>query len=95
MDSCAPADAGRGHLRGADGGGCATAGHGHAGAGAAVGGAPEGGEGGLSGYWRGGARYRSAARVVLVGHGADELCGGYGRHRRRFCKQACFHGPFA
>jgi asparagine synthetase B (glutamine-hydrolysing) len=28
--------------------------------------------------------YRSAARVVLLGHGADEQCGGYGRHRTRF-----------
>lgn len=26
----------------------------------------------------------SAAKVVLLGHGADELCGGYGRHRTRF-----------
>jgi len=34
-------------------------------------------------YWAGGV-YRSAARVVLVGHGADEQCGGYGRHRSRF-----------
>ncbi|GAB4823023.1 hypothetical protein N2152v2_010069 [Parachlorella kessleri] len=31
-----------------------------------------------------GQTYRSAARVVLLGHGADELCGGYGRHRTRF-----------
>jgi asparagine synthetase B (glutamine-hydrolysing) len=29
-------------------------------------------------------RYRSEARVVLLGHGADELFGGYGRHRTRF-----------
>ena len=28
--------------------------------------------------------YRSAARCVLLGHGADELFGGYGRHRTRF-----------
>ena len=28
--------------------------------------------------------YRSAARVVLVGHGADELFGGYSRHRTRY-----------
>eukprot|EP00967_Tisochrysis_lutea_P149788 scaffold288729_cov19-Tisochrysis_lutea.AAC.2 len=28
-----------------------------------------------------GARYRSSARVVLLGHGADEQCAGYGRHR--------------
>jgi asparagine synthetase B (glutamine-hydrolysing) len=27
--------------------------------------------------------YRSAARVVLLGHGADEQCGGYGRHRTK------------
>jgi hypothetical protein len=31
-----------------------------------------------------GSRYRSAARVVLLGHGADEQCAGYGRHRTRF-----------
>lgn len=31
------------------------------------------------GQWR-----RSAARAVFVGHGADELFGGYGRHRTRF-----------
>ncbi|KAL4436929.1 hypothetical protein ABPG75_004068 [Micractinium tetrahymenae] len=30
------------------------------------------------------ARCRSAARVVLLGHGADELFGGYGRHRTAF-----------
>lgn len=29
-------------------------------------------------------QYRSAARVVLLGHGADEQCGGYGRHRTKF-----------
>lgn len=29
-------------------------------------------------------RCRSVARVVLLGHGADELCGGYGRHRTAF-----------
>jgi asparagine synthetase B (glutamine-hydrolysing) len=29
-------------------------------------------------------RYRSAARVVLLGHGADELFAGYSRHRTRF-----------
>ncbi|KAF8064596.1 Asnsd1 [Scenedesmus sp. PABB004] len=28
--------------------------------------------------------HRSAARVVLLGHGADEQAGGYGRHRTRF-----------
>ncbi len=28
--------------------------------------------------------HRSAARVVLLGHGADEQCGGYGRHRTSF-----------
>ena len=28
--------------------------------------------------------YTSAARVVLVGHGADEQCAGYGRHRTKF-----------
>jgi len=30
------------------------------------------------------AGYKSAARVVLVGHGADEQCAGYGRHRTKF-----------
>ena len=34
-----------------------------------------------------GSRYRSKARVVLLGHGADELCGGYGRHRTAFRHQ--------
>ncbi|CAK0764618.1 hypothetical protein CVIRNUC_003176 [Coccomyxa viridis] len=33
-------------------------------------------------------QYRSAARVVLLGHGADELCAGYGRHRTTFRHQA-------
>ncbi len=28
--------------------------------------------------------YRSAARVVFMGHGADEQCAGYGRHRTRY-----------
>ncbi|KAK2079960.1 hypothetical protein QBZ16_002355 [Prototheca wickerhamii] len=28
--------------------------------------------------------FESAAKVVLVGHGADEVFGGYGRHRTRF-----------
>ena len=28
--------------------------------------------------------YQSAARIVLVGHGADEQCAGYGRHRTKF-----------
>ena len=37
-----------------------------------------------SGYWQGGREYTSAARVVLVGHGADEQCAGYGRHRTKF-----------
>ena len=32
-------------------------------------------------------QYRSAARVVLLGHGADELCAGYGRHRTAFRHQ--------
>jgi asparagine synthetase B (glutamine-hydrolysing) len=40
-------------------------------------------------HWAGGQRYRSTARVVLLGHGADELCAGYGRHRTRFREQAC------
>lgn len=28
--------------------------------------------------------YGSAARVVFLGHGADEQCGGYGRHRTKY-----------
>jgi len=28
--------------------------------------------------------YTSRARIVLLGHGADEQCGGYGRHRSKF-----------
>lgn len=31
-----------------------------------------------------GAAFESAARVVLLGHGADEQCAGYGRHRTRY-----------
>eukprot|EP00884_Botryococcus_braunii_P013351 jgi/Botrbrau1/22016/Bobra.0024s0030.1 len=38
-------------------------------------------------YWEGGREYVSAARVVLLGHGADEQCGGYGRHRTKFRSQ--------
>lgn len=37
--------------------------------------------------WRPGGEggpYRSCARVALLGHGADEQCGGYGRHRTTF-----------
>ena len=30
------------------------------------------------------------ARVVLLGHGADELCAGYGRHRTRFRAEVGF-----
>lgn len=33
--------------------------------------------------------YRSAARVVLLGHGADEQHAGYGRHRTSFRNQVC------
>ncbi|XP_024393279.1 uncharacterized protein [Physcomitrium patens] len=29
-------------------------------------------------------KYRSSARVLLVGAGADEQCGGYGRHRTKY-----------
>ena len=36
------------------------------------------------GYGQDGREYSSAARVVLVGHGADEQCAGYGRHRTKF-----------
>ena len=32
-------------------------------------------------------RYKSAARVVLLGHGADEQHAGYGRHRTSFRNQ--------
>lgn len=28
--------------------------------------------------------YQSTARVVLIGTGADEQCGGYGRYRTKF-----------
>ncbi|MEW5303034.1 MAG: hypothetical protein WDW36_005766 [Sanguina aurantia] len=38
----------------------------------------------LSGSFRQGQQYRSCARVVLLGHGADEQCAGYGRHRTKF-----------
>lgn len=31
-----------------------------------------------------GQAYRSGARVVMLGHGADEQCAGYGRHRTRW-----------
>lgn len=34
--------------------------------------------------------YTSAARIVLVGHGADEQCAGYGRHRTKFRQQVAF-----
>jgi hypothetical protein len=34
-----------------------------------------------------GVPYRSCARVALLGHGADEQCGGYGRHRTTFCRE--------
>ena len=35
-------------------------------------------------YWSSTMHYTSAARVVLVGHGADEQCAGYSRHRTQF-----------
>jgi asparagine synthetase B (glutamine-hydrolysing) len=38
-----------------------------------------------------GTYYRSEARVVLLGHGADELFAGYGRHRTRY-RAAGLHG---
>ncbi|KFM26828.1 Asparagine synthetase domain-containing protein 1 [Auxenochlorella protothecoides] len=50
-------------------------------------GAQAGDEAGIEGVAveeAGGQEYTSAARVVLMGHGADELCGGYGRHRTKF-----------
>jgi hypothetical protein len=46
--------------------------------------------GGGNALWRPareGAHYRSCARVALLGHGADEQCGGYGRHRTTFRHQ--------
>lgn len=51
---------------------------------AAAAGAAAGGE---EAQWRlagEGACYRSCARIALLGHGADEQCGGYGRHRTTF-----------
>ena len=56
--------------------------------GATAAGRAAGGEAAAGVHWQGGRPYRSAARVVLLGHGADELCAGYGRHRTRFRKQA-------
>lgn len=29
-------------------------------------------------------KYKSEARVLLVGSGADEQCAGYGRHRTKY-----------
>lgn len=29
-------------------------------------------------------KYKSAARILLVGAGADEQCAGYGRHRTKY-----------
>lgn len=29
-------------------------------------------------------KYKSDSRILLVGSGADEQCGGYGRHRTKF-----------
>lgn len=31
-----------------------------------------------------GVRYKSKARIVLFGSGADEQCAGYGRHRTKY-----------
>lgn len=42
------------------------------------------GHGGAAAGSGGGRAYTSQARVVLLGHGADELLGGYSRHRTRF-----------
>ena len=33
---------------------------------------------------RQGIKYKSKARIVLVGSGADEQCAGYGRHRTKY-----------
>lgn len=33
---------------------------------------------------RQGVKYKSKARIVLVGSGADEQCAGYGRHRTKY-----------
>jgi hypothetical protein len=38
----------------------------------------------LPSLWAGGKEYVSQARAVLLGHGADEQCAGYGRHRTKF-----------
>ena len=64
-----------------DGGGTGEYGQGAGGDGGGTGGYGQGsvGDGGGTSGW-----YRSRARVVLLGHGADELCAGYGRHRTRF-----------
>lgn len=34
-------------------------------------------------------RYRSKARILLVGSGADEQCAGYGRHRTKYKNGRC------
>ncbi|GMN42017.1 hypothetical protein TIFTF001_011230 [Ficus carica] len=36
-------------------------------------------------------RYRSKARILLVGSGADEQCAGYGRHRTKY-RNGSWHG---
>ena len=40
----------------------------------------------LPGWWR------STARAMLLGQGADEACGGYGRYRTRFREQVSCRG---
>lgn len=41
-----------------------------------------------------GAHYRSCARIALLGHGADEQCGGYGRHRTTFRHKVQSHNKY-
>jgi asparagine synthetase B (glutamine-hydrolysing) len=36
-------------------------------------------------------KYKSNARILLVGSGADEQCAGYGRHRTSFRRGRYYH----
>ena len=36
-------------------------------------------------------KYKSKARIVLVGSGADEQCAGYGGHKTKYRKVCIFH----
>lgn len=40
-------------------------------------------------------RYKSTARILLVGSGADEQCAGYGRHRTKYRLGGYDFFPFA